>query len=338
MKVVVPQSSFIRSNNFVREGLRSVLTALPTHKQGSKKDILMLSSRRSGSTWLMESMGAEPHLRTLNEPFGPKFSGRSILAESPDFAKIEEGLRLHAFPESMLPYVDRYMNEPALTRLASAYNPLAPGYHLKTNRTLWKVIHANPAITYFYERAHLYHTFMLLRHPCPTILSMEKKYEPELGLILANETFCKEHLDDDQYSFFQNILKGGNRLELFAAEWALEQLVPVKELPKYREHIPVLSYEALRGDVARGIAFVAEYCDLSAPEKIIGATDAPSASTADERLKTVQSNNQSGFVAGWRKRMDEATEEKVFSIIRKVGVDTYEPGRDLPSPAYHTEF
>lgn len=338
MKVIIPHSSFVRKNGAVREGLRHILTALPTHKQGSKKDILMLSSRRSGSTWLMESMGAEPHLRTLNEPFGPKYAGRSILAESPQFTSIEEGHRLHAFPEAMLPVVDEYMAKPEHTRLASAYNPMAPGYHLKTNRQLWKVIHANPAITYFYERAKEFHTFILLRHPCPTILSMEKKYDPELDLILKNEAFCNAHLSADQYAFFQDILKSGSRIEHFAAEWALEQLVPVKELPKYREHIKVLSYEALRLDVDKGIRFIADYCDLEAPEKIIKATDIPSASTADERLKTVQANNNTSFVSSWRKRMDTDTEKRVFSIIQKAGVDTYEPGRDLPSTSYDAPY
>ena len=283
-------------------------------------------------------MCAEPKLRTLNEPFGPKYANRSVLADAPDFTRIEEGHRLHAFPVEMRPYVDRYMTEPALTRLASAYNPMAPGYHLKTNRTLWKVIHANPAIKYFYEKAHLYHTFLLLRHPCPTILSMEKKYEPELSMILANESFCSTHLDSTQYDYFQDILRGGNRIQLFAAEWALEQLVPVKELPAYRDHVLVLSYEALRGEIEKGIRFVSEYCELSGIDRIIKATDAPSASTADERLQTVQEHTQSSFIAGWRKRMDPDTEKKIFEIIKTAGVDTYEVGRDLPSESYHTKF
>jgi len=338
MKVIIPQSAFVRKNNLVREGLRHVLTAIPSHKQGTKKDILMLSSRRSGSTWLMESMGAEPGLRTLNEPFGPKYAGRSILASIPEFKGIESGHRLYAFPESMLPIVDQYMSAPSYTRLASAYNPLAPGYHFKTNRTLWKVIHANPAIEYFYKRAQEFHTFMLLRHPCPTILSMERKYEPELDLILSNDAFCSEHLDSAQLNFLQDLLKNGSRLDHFAAEWALEQLVPIRKLPKYRSDIHVLSYEALRLDIDKGIGFLAEYCALEAPDKIILATNTPSASTADERLKTVQDSDQSGFIAGWRKRMDTKTEQHIFSILHKLGIDYYEFGRDLPTPDYHTEF
>ncbi len=328
----IPQSAFIRRNRWVREGLRHLLTRIPLHVPGGRRDIVMLSSRRSGSTWLMEALGAEPGLRTIDEPFGPKFVGRSLLARAPDFDTICRGHRLFAFPEAMIPWVERYMAEPRHTVIAGPYNPLRPRYHLLTRRRLWKIIHANPALEYFTTRAGDWHLFALIRHPMPTILSMSRKYEPELGMILENEAFMERWLDAGQRAFFEGVLKRGDRLELFTAEWALEQLVPHRLFSSMeREVCPVVSYEELRIAPQAGFAFLAAHCELERLDRILAASRAASASTADDRLGEVAREDARRALRRWQQTVDAETEQRLFGIIEKAGVDYYAPGRLLPT-------
>lgn len=337
MKLIIPQSAFIRRNSRVREGLRRLLTAIPRHRQGPKKDILLLSSRRSGSTWVMQSLGAVRGLRSLNEPFGPKFVAESYLACFPEFKAIYRGHRLFEFPEILKPHVDEYMKKVAYSAISGPYNPMLPSYHLKTDRRLWKVIHANPAAEYFLERARRYHSFTLIRHPCPTVLSMSKKYAPELAIFLANEAFCQKHLDSSQFAVLKDIESRGDILELFAAEWALEQLVPCRLLPMYREHCPVISYEELRLNPATGFRYLADYCELDHLDAILKATNMPSASTADERLQLIQGSPEV-VLESWKKYIDKETERRIFKIIQQLEIDYYEPDRLLPTPTYVRGF
>lgn len=335
MKLVISENTFVRRNQYVREALRVVLTRISRYEQGAEKDILLLSSRRSGSTWLMECLGAEPGLRSLNEPFGPKFVHRSILAGAPDFLKACSGHRLYEFTKGMAELTEKYMSDPGLSRLSGPYNPLSPSFHFCYNRSLWKVIHANPAIEYFYQRAHQFHTMLLLRHPCPTILSMQKKYEPELSLILQNKSFCQRHLDSAQFKFLMKIEDSGSTLQKFAAEWALEQIVPLKKLSPYRDRLMLISYEAILTDPGRAIQRICEYCNLSAQEEILASLKYPSASTAGHRMGELQRSSIEDLVGGWREKMSVDDESKVFEILDTLGIDSYSFGQNYVNAAYN---
>ncbi len=334
MKLVISENAFIRKNSIVRESLRRLLTSFSVYQSGDEKDILLLSARRSGSTWLMECLGGEPRLRSLNEPFGPKFIEGSPLAEDPDFARIYSGHRLFEFTGGICKQVECYMRDPVKSRLSGPYNPLSPSFHLRYDRSLWKVIHANPAIEFFYNKAEGFHTILLLRHPCPTILSMQKKYEPELALILENEAFCQKHLDAAQLASLQEIDRSGSLLEKFAAEWALEQLVPMQLLPKYKDRLLVLSYEALLSDPVQVIRRICKYCRLTAEESIVNALSYPSASTAGDRLEVLRSSSSDTLLRGWRQKMTTAEERRVFEIIEMLGIHSYSFGRDEANPGF----
>lgn len=334
MKWVISEDAFIRRNASIRESLRWVLTGLSRYRQGQKKDILLLSSRRSGSTWLMEVLGVEPGLRSLNEPFGPKFIHRSILATAPGFDAVCSGHRLFQLDEDLADCTARYMTEPALNRLSGPYNPLSPSFHFRYDRTLWKVIHANPAIDYFYQQADRFHTLLLLRHPCPTILSMMRKYEPELALILRNEGFCRTYVDDAAYTAFQDIERGGTLLEKFAAEWALEQVAPLRGLEVHAAKLRILSYEALLAEPEASVSGIANFCELSDPEKILRYLRYPSASTAGDRMQTMKRASAADLIGGWRKKLSGEEEKAVFRILERAGIDNYVCGNDFLNPQF----
>jgi len=282
----------------------------------------------------MQSLGAEAGLRSIDEPFGPKFVYRSYLARFPELAQIAHGHRLFDFPPSLVPRVQEYMREPGHTAICGPYNPFLPSYHLFTNRRLWKIIHANPAIEFFLRWAQEFHTFLLIRHPCPTILSMSKKYPAELATILAYQPFCAAYLSNRQFGLFKDIERGGTLLEKFAAEWALEQLVPWQVLPRYRGACEVISYEQLRLDPRRSLMHLATYCQLDQLDAIVRASNIPSASTADERLGYISSATAMDSLRSWRREIDEDMERRVFEIIDIVGIDYYEKGRDRPTQGY----
>lgn len=59
----------IRDDDLIREGLRSVLTRLNAHRPDQAPDVVIVSTPRSGSTWLMEVLATEPGMKPIDEPF-----------------------------------------------------------------------------------------------------------------------------------------------------------------------------------------------------------------------------------------------------------------------------
>ena len=68
MKAFDTTRKMIRSSPRLREPLRKLLTGIAVHRPGKQDDIVIVSCKRAGSTWLMQMIAATPGIRSVNEP------------------------------------------------------------------------------------------------------------------------------------------------------------------------------------------------------------------------------------------------------------------------------
>ncbi|MEM6262801.1 MAG: sulfotransferase domain-containing protein [Bacteroidota bacterium] len=331
----VAPNAVIRTNSGIRESLRQFLSSIAVQKENpTQKDIIMFSCRRTGSTWLMECLGAEPGLRFINEPFGPKYINRSVLNDRTEFKDFQKGHKFFQFDANIHQRVEDYLVDARHTKICGPYDPTKPNFHFRYNRRLFKVLVVNPVIDFFFDQEDHYQFLYLLRHPIPTILSSFQLPRMPLLRYLEEDSFRDNHLDEEQIGYIKWLAEHGNEYQLWAAEWVLDQLVPWKYLRNHPDAAMFISYEEMVASPRESINKIAEYCDFQRPELILRELNVPSASTTAEKFKQIGNTSAEEKLRAWRNKIDRNTQEQIFEVINRFGVDFYSLDSDMPSPQY----
>lgn len=335
----IRQDHFIRRNRLVREGLREILTKIPSYQPSSDgRNIMLLSSGRSGSTLLMESLAAEPGLRFVNEPFSTKHLYATELAEIEEFQEVLDGKKIISIsPDTRRKMVD-YLTSYKEVRRAGPYHPFKASYHLSSDRLLYKVIKVNPVAEMFYEHPELWDIIWLVRHPCPTILSslpMFRRFASiDIPAYLKNEHFRESYLTDKSVMLMEQVEDSGTDLQKWTVEWVLDHLVSF-DAYRHSDRKPLLvSYEQLILEPELVIGKLETELSLQRPDRILKELKVPSASTRSNVMKEYKQFDPRAKVRQWRGKAPEGFEEAVFEILEVFGLDLYQPGRDILKEQY----
>ena len=339
MSVNVRQEAFIRKNNSIREGLREILTRMAVHNQSKEKNIIMISSGRTGSTFLMESMGAEPGLRFVNEPFTRKHISKTDLKIFPKFKNIQTGGKYYNLNSEERQGVNRYLENFKYVRRAGPYNPFKSNFHFKSDRLIVKMLTMNLVLDHFLDQADKYQFLWLVRHPMPTIISslpMKLRRETiDLKSHVEEESFREEYLTDEQAEFLIKTHENGAEHEVWAAEWAMDHIVPLSMYKgQNRDDMFLISYEELVVDPPMVLGKMAEELHLKRPDLILKELRVPSASTRSDKMAEQKNFDPNKKIKAWRKKTTPEMENDIFDIIEFFGIDLYSRGRDVLNEGY----
>ena len=218
----IKQSSIFRRNSFLRELLRAVFTKFHFHKPGPKKDILVLSVARSGSTWFMELLSRDPGLNYINEPNNERFIRRGIAKDIIEDEDLFMDNVLFHIPPKMESALREYLLEPQHTAISSPYNVVRKNYHLFTDRRVLKVINVNPCLEYFLDLGMI--NLYLLRHPVSTIMSnIRGHWKPKISQYLRNPFYLENFLSNALLEKALEIQKSGSIYQKWSLAWSLSQ-------------------------------------------------------------------------------------------------------------------
>src|SRR6187455_2288171 len=134
MKAFDTTRKMIRATPRLREPLRKLLTGIAVHRPGNQDDIVIVSCKRAGSTWLMQMIAATPGIRSVNEPDLPELVAEKGLPTGlegvvePHFRKVLE------VPMGADERFRSFYFDSRITRLRGPYDPLSPSFHLLTHR------------------------------------------------------------------------------------------------------------------------------------------------------------------------------------------------------------
>ncbi|MEL6588855.1 MAG: hypothetical protein AAFQ68_02170 [Bacteroidota bacterium] len=319
----VKQNSVVRQNKFIREAIRGFFTRFHFYQKGSEKDILLLSSMRSGSTWLMEVLSREPKLNYINDPNGYRFISRSSIKEIIQDPQVYMDDIMFQVPDALRGKIKDYFTVPARTRLSSPYNILRKNFHLFVNRRVLKVNDFNPCIEFMLGLDM--HNLYLIRHPIPTILStLRTNIKLQADAYLGSEVYREKFLTEQQYQYALDINANGNEMEKRALCWALSHL----PLWRYFEQngkdkdCLLISYEEIQLQEHFMINMITKYLRLQAVDEMLAGLAIPSASTSDARVSSASFSGRKKIVE-WMKPENEATIKRCFEIIDTYGVGFY---------------
>jgi hypothetical protein len=326
-----------RTDNLRRE-LRALykesVWALTRHRPGPKRNICLFATRRGGSTWLMEIIGANRGVRALDQPFSsstgtltaaqaramPKFDGGMIVALDPDQER--------AFRR----YADRVFS--GAIPVAAPTRFWTREFDFRSDRLVLKITDANTIIDWFdanYEVDIVY----LARHPIPQALScIRNGWTLDVGPFLRSRAFCDAHLDEDLVAYAGHVLDQGSDLDRFVLNWTLENLVPMRLLDA-RPHWTYLTYEQCVLDpegVAHEIARGLDLTDTAAMQRVLARASRSAHFSSDATRERIRSGDRGALVGGWRQVVDREQEKRVMRIVERFGIERYRAGELCSEP------
>ena len=256
----------------LRDSLRAVakesIWLTVQYRPGPKPPIALFSTRRGGSTWLMEIIGANRGVLPLNQPLEiltpnltphqykrlPKFDLGQIV--HPDSDQERE---LRAYTDDLMAGRIRVNAPHAFWRR---------DFQFRTDRLLLKIVDAKPMMDWFYATYHPDIVY-LVRHPVPQAMScIRNGWSTTTKAYLRNEWFIDEVLADRHLlTYAHTVDDTGTDLERFVLNWVVENLYPLRVLAD-RPHWLALSYEECVTDQDATLRRVGERLDLGDTDRM----------------------------------------------------------------------
>lgn len=307
-----------------RYAVKEAIWLLGRHRRGAGKDIALFSTRRSGSTWLMELIAVNRGIRYSDQPFSlhhpaPGHARRLPLPARSQFTSLEgeDEERVCAFVAAIL---DGSLSVNAPWELWH------PAYHWRTDRVVLKIVDAKPLIDWL-DRTFALSVVYSTRHPLPTSLSVLRNgWGLTVQAYLEDPRFVAAWLTEDEVAYAWDLLRGGTPLEQHVLNWTLENLVPLRLLPE-RPHWLFVPYETATLDPEGTINLLADRLDLRDRDRMLKQRRVASRST---RRPASTFDPAPEWLRAWRRHVTAAAEEAAFRILDRFGVGLYLRGEDLP--------
>lgn len=306
------------------EYLISLLTNV--HRQNDKPNVFLVSTPRSGSTWLMELIACQPGFKPCSEPFNL----RNPLVRKHLGINEWEDLYQNDSTKLIENYIGRFCTGHLRFKNLS---PRRRNYRLFTNRMAFKILHGcEDRLDWFCDSFNGRIAY-LIRHPIAVSLSRE--VYPRLHTFLKSD--YRRHFTVEQLKKAEMIITSGTRLEQGVLSWCLQNSVPLREATS---DWAIITYEQLVLDPESCIGYLVEKLDLPKPELIINRLNVPSASVSLSSSRTQRALKQNYFdnrrwlIEKWKEKVSDADEYQAMKILNVFNIDIYEYNEYLPADSF----
>lgn len=300
------------------------------HRQGTLPNIFIFSAPRTGSTFLMEVLSAQPGMQVINEPFSMNF------ALSRRFLGVDNWADATTLPNRREVY-KRFVDALSLAKGRDFKKPFwSQRGRFYTTRTTFKILHAGEDMISWFEETFNGLILILIRHPIPTVLS--HAHHPRLDYFLQQPEmraqFAPEHV-----KFAERILGSGDAYERGVIDWCMQYY------PAFVNGIKpswtVINYEDLSVESEASIRYLEQRLQLAPVNDLKKLISTPSLSTvqSDAATKgffesTVTTGERQFLIEKWRKNVDKSQEQRTFEILDGMGLDLYRLGELFPIEKY----
>ena len=334
MRLTGALARFVRARSGLREPLREALTRVGRHRPGPRNDILIISARRSGSTWLMELLATQPRMRYVDEPCEQFYYGRHGLRTGLEGVLPMMDSKLVDVAEADADHYRTFFADPKATRIHGPYDPTRPTFHFLTDRRVLKIVNATALAQWLDDQRLGFDMVYLLRHPVPTVVSMAASVALRAEANLRHKGFVEHHLTGEQERLGWDLLRSGSPLQRFALDWSLDSIVPFRAVADQGREWTVLTYEELSLSPSQTVALLTARLALAQPERLLEQLQVPSQSTAQGRLETIATEDSRQRVSRWRDKVDPQDVRAIHEVVDRFGIDAYGPDSAIARPRW----
>lgn len=322
-------------NNEIKLNIKNIIwKVLNYHKPGNKKDIVIFTTRRSGSTWITNIINSERGIKYLDQPLDLRLADRTQKKLLPH-DRYSKFVYLNTTKEKQKVFKYFELIFDGELKVRNPWNVFDDDYNFKTNRQVLKLCNGKALIEDFIELFNI-EVLFFIRHPIPQSLSVMKRnwgYSPVYAF-LENELFVKKYLNEDKLKFIESVLDSGSLLEKHVLNWVLQNLIPLKS--NYKNKWLTLSYEELVLKPREIINFLAERLQLDNKEGMYEKIDEPSKTTKSEKNKIASSkeNRVNYLIHKWYEECSEEEKKNINIILDKFEIKCYNANEILPTDGY----
>jgi hypothetical protein len=316
-------------NQKARHWIKYLMGTLYIPRRPFRPPIWLFSTRRSGSTLLMELLYSQRHINYSAQPLDfwhyhpyreslpQPYLHRFISLES------DEERTLHAFFRQLLD---------GRIRVRSQWNLLDSSYSFIVDRLVVKVLNAKPLIDWFAERFEGQMVY-LVRHPIPAALSVLRRgWGCTAEAFLANDYFCRTYLDEARIKECRRILKHGSALERHVLEWGLDNMVPLSVF-RNRSWL-TLTYEELIARPVPMCRLLATWLDLSEPDRMIERMSRPTKTTDARSKADITERNSAFLLRRWESEVDLEVAHELMRMLEELcRINVYAADSAFPTSA-----
>jgi hypothetical protein len=308
----------------VKAAAREALWAATcSHHQGDDRNILLFATRRGGSTFAMELIGANRGIRTLNQPLETQ-TRNPTAAQMALIPRFQQG-QITSVDES----TDERLYELMTAIFAGRVVINAPtrvwrrDVDWRSNRLVLKITDAKPVIEWFDDRLDADIVY-LTRHPIPQALScIRNKWTLTVDAHLRDPIFVEANLTDAALALAHDVMATGTLLQQFVLNWALENVAPMRLLPTHpswthvRYEDCVLAPEATLGLLAERLRLG----DVARMHDMLRRPSVSSRISTEDTRREISSGRAADVVTRWRQSVDVDEERQSDRILDTFGID-----------------
>lgn len=291
----------------------------------SKPPVIIISTPRSGSTWLMELVLSQPGFKPCNEPFNLR---RREVADALRLSQAE------LYDQQHLPEIGAYLTSFVNGGYGTGFKNLLPheNYHrFITRRLVFKILHAGEDLIHWLADTFNAKILFMLRHPVPVSLSRQKL--PRLKTLLSPP--YSDNFSERQLRMAAKICSEGDYTEKAVLDWCLQNAVP---LNKYRQDVLLITYEQLVLKPEPIVDLLMSELQLDSRRAMIDQLERPSRSTSKSSAETVsalkQKTNKNWLVEKWNEKISREEESRLMRIVETFEIDVYRSGSCISPENY----
>lgn len=268
------------------------------------RNIVVLGSGRSGTTWIAEVLAAAG-MELVFEPFSWQIKQMQGVGAN-RYLRAADSLPLE---ESML----RALRGELFTDFTIRANAGAP-------RKVIKLIRANMMVEWIAARMDALYLFVI-RNPLAVVASQFMGgWTPEdiQGQVQASWLLKQEHLVEDHLAPHADFLRGlTGRLELLTANWCVQNLVPLRQGQFAR--LPFVHYDDLVADPVEGFRALAAPLEF----EITPAVEAQISKVSF--MATTAESRTAGYdpTSTWRRKLSKEQQATIVQIVERFGLADY---------------
>lgn len=307
----------------------AIFRVVCTHKPGDKPNILLFCTRRSGSTWVLNTLSAHPGMRYVGKPFLQALRSRHkrIVPSLNKAANDDTGYKFEQFvsiPNGDLPAFDAFARKLLLAEIEvyPTLNMKSDYFHRLTDRVVYQVTNAIAMAEHLAEALPV-QTALLMRHPISNALSiMRAGWRAECNDFLLNESFRDGVLSGEQVDLTNNVIANGDELAKHVLDWCLKVMLPLRAIDTGQaDGWLVMTYEQTVQAPELAVRRMAQAFGLSDLDAMLAQVRRPSRTVTNTTADKVADKDY--LIGRWQKRVDTSTRAELFKIVRAFGIDAY---------------
>ena len=300
-------------------------------KKGKDKDIILLASRRSGSTHLNWVLAYHQGIRLIDQPL-------AVFQTNTPAGKIKS-LYLPSMPYgqfvSLAPGQETIVYNYVSMLLRGKFRPLGKvpvwDFPFLSNRTVIKECDSLPLIDWFNRKFDV-SIIYLTRHPIPQSLSVVRnKWGITANAYLENETFSSLYLNAEKIKYAKNLLSKGTYFEKAMVNWCLENLVPLKYC---KSEILRITYEELVLNPRATIEWLSNRLNLVHSNEIYEIINIPFQSAlSEERTRVaIRKGEREYLINRWQDMVSPDQLDSAKDIFEAFAIYDYRVNESRPAP------